>query len=299
MANSIQLIESCPCCESLDIQSQPAVLSPFLALRALGVAPFEIEEGMFDDLDPGTSYFPSRTIFCTSCRSVSSGTRLGQPAVQRYYDGYQGTDFLAQRMLVEPSFRKRMANRKHKDILRRRGETISYTQVVEAYFGSLLPEIPTRMLDYGGGEGLNTPFAQQTRVEIFDLDAQMSSSNIEGQRWPLISLLNVLEHAMEPVHMLAQAASMLEGSGSRVLIEVPLERFMADCMSSSAFWKAKLIWTEHVNCFSPLGLEQCLDRAGMELLAPVRVQAVSDDSTLGGEDYAIMLAVARLKHVPG
>lgn len=293
---NIQLtfISTCPCCLSPSVQAGEGVFSPFFSLRALELSPIRIPSGKFDDLEFGTSYFPVPTLFCTDCKSVSAGVRLDDKSLERYYEGYLDEEFIEQRIGVEPSFGRRMLGRSNQNTLRKRGEQHSYSKLIDGYFSTVLGDIPLEILDFGGGTGANTPFRESSDCSVFEIDSEEREEHLLNRQWPAISMMNVLEHMMDPVDELAKVGKLLEPSSGRVLIEVPLETFMHQWEDAPDFWRRKFIWTEHFNCFSPPGLEACIREAGLELVAPVELLEVASTSEELRENGFIMLAACRV-----
>jgi hypothetical protein len=263
---AINFINFCPCCRSKEIATRSAILSPFFAFRTLGLEPVIIKDDEFRDLGHGTSYQPCKSIYCLNCSSVSCSARFSEEALINYYNGYQDEDFIAMRVHFEPSFAERMKRRSNPNTLRKRGETVSYLYKVENIYKTKTGgELPLNVLDFGGGSGANSLFLETAHVNITDIDkkAFRSHSSRPTQGYDLICLLNVLEHVNSPQHTLTEALSYATPGITRVLIEVPLERFMHN-MADEDIYSKKKIWTEHINCFSPYGLELLVKNCGLE-----------------------------------
>ena len=268
---SIEFISFCPVCGSQDIEFKNAVLSPFFAARALDLDPVVILDGEFRDLKGGTSYQPCKSIYCAQCLSVSCNARLSAGALQRYYQGYLDEKFIDMRSVYEPSSAVRISNRTNPNTLRAKGEPITYLNNVEDYYLSVTEgAVPSKILDYGGGTGVNSPFQKNSDVTIVDIDNSsnqaISPALTASSNYDLICLMNVLEHVISPVEILRSAISH-STSPCNVLIEVPLERFMHKTNNASTY-KSKKIWTEHINCFSPIGLMRLVEASGLKPLTP-------------------------------
>lgn len=290
---SISFISYCPCCGSDHIVTKDSILSPFFAFRALGLEPVCIEQGEFRDLKAGVSYQPCKSIYCLSCASVACSARLSPSALSNYYNGYLDDQFIAMRIRFEPSFAERLTTRSNPNTLRKRGELVSYLSVVEDYYLRAANGVePLTVLDFGGGSGANSPFQSNARVDIIDIDQDSSNATSPGDGYDLISILNVLEHVTSPLQTLREAAKYAS-PGTRLLIEVPLERFMHDL--SSTVYSTKKIWTEHINCFSAKGLEQLVLSAGLKPIGDMPVtQIVTSEafSESSGENNQALLVVA-------
>jgi len=290
---SISFISYCPCCGSKNIATRDSILSPFFAFRALGLEPVCIDQGEFRDLQAGMSYQPCKSIYCLSCASVACSARLSPSALRSYYSGYQDDEFIAMRIRFEPSFAERLTARSNPNTLRRRGELVSYLPDVEEHYLRAVNGIePLTVLDFGGGSGANSPFKSNARVDIIDIDQDSPVATNLEQSYDLISILNVLEHVNSPLQTLRKAARYASPD-TKILIEVPLERFMHDLTSTS--YSTKKIWTEHINCFSAKGLERLVLNAGLRPVGdkPVTQFETSEAYSEGsGENNQALLVVA-------
>jgi hypothetical protein len=252
----------------------------------LGWEPLEISQGNYRDLVPGVSYFPARTIYCQDCGSVSLGLIVDDGSLIKYYNDYQGEEFLASRYRLEPSFRDRMDERTSPNVLRKRGESVSYLDQIDDFLMKNIDgPLPNQVLDIGGGTGSNSPLKSTAKIDIIEITPESAAASQES--YPLVSLMNVLEHVMRPLDTLRLAVSYMHKEiNSYVLIEVPLEKFMSESSEDidiqaeiklGDYWKQKAIWTEHVNCFTPRALVLVAKSAGLELAAPL-VQFRTDNA---------------------
>ncbi len=262
--------------------------------------PLEIGVQDYRDLKSGVSYFPARTIYCQVCGGVSLGLLVDNGSLIKYYEDYQGEDFLSSRYRLEPSFRDRMDNRRSPNVLRKRGESVDYLNRIDDFLmGNIAGPIPDHVLDIGGGTGTNSPLRSTAKIEIIEISPELAHPSRES--YPLVSLMNVLEHVMSPLELLRLAVSYLDKeSPSHVLIEVPLEKFMAECsrdidlqkeLKLGDYWQQKVIWTEHVNFFTPRALLLLAKSAGLELAAPLaqfQTEFSTSDSKESDENTAIV-----------
>ena len=292
----LEFISHCPCCSSINVRMQDAVLAPFFAARALGVNPVKIGIGEFRDLDPGTSYQPCSSIYCSNCMSVSCSARLSPASMNRYYQGYQDQCFIDMRVVHEPSFAERMKRRTNPNTLRIKGERCSYVEKVENFYLELTGKRrPSAVLDYGGGSGANTPFRSVANISIIDIDASNAQVNdAENSSNPdLVCLMNVLEHVNNPEGILRAALKSCRKVVD-ILIEVPLERFMHD-LASESLYKSKKIWTEHINCFTPMGLLSLAENVGLNPYAtrPSLLETSALGDNCAEENAKAMILVCR------
>ena len=237
---------------------------------------------------------PTTTLFCNACKSVFCGSGIGPAYLEAYYSGYQGEEFIAQRIQVEPSFEARLEARSSKNTIRLRGEHISYSDAVNQYLLNLLPDIPERGLDVGGALGSNSPLRGLIPIDIADIDADAPAASHERESWPFISLVNVLEHVVSPIKLLRSARRQLTAQSSHVFVEVPVEGFMLKAQEQN-FWKSKKIWTEHLICFSKAGLSALVSASGLELATDVEVRTLWSDEPETRNNGTVMWALARGK----
>lgn len=284
----LKYINYCPCCLSSQIKEHGSLIAPFFSFRALGISPVQTKEGEFDDLTTGVSYLPVKTIYCESCGSVSCSARFTEDSMMRYYHGYQNEEFLEMRCRLEPSFRARLNNRSNQNTLRKRGESVQYTKIIRSWVDTKISNTNfEHVLDYGGGTGSNTPLLGSISTHVWDID----STNLDI-KYNFISIMNVLEHVTDPVSLLKIASEKLSSENrSYILIEVPLERFMHDTHANINFYQRKKVWTEHINCFSTAGLQECVRNAGLFMVDSAEVLITGGASEDLRENNKVILAL--------
>lgn len=287
----IEIRRICSICLSKSIQVSHGILSPFFAARALQILPVQIDSAELTDIKPGTSYVPAPTIYCNDCSSLTCGLRLSEDSVSRYYNDYQSDDFLSMRIKFEPSFAQRLSNRSGPNVIRKRGETVTYMGLVEDVIQKRIGRLPSRILDIGGGSGSNTPFRGRLPEAIFDIDMSLGSGELPKETWPLVSLMNVLEHVMNPVDFLKEAAVHVMNPGGYLVVEVPWEPIMRQISQEESAWRAKFIWTEHVNFFSKEGLKKCFELSGLDLIGEIAVIDIEAKSAPEAQLQKTMIAV--------
>jgi 2-polyprenyl-3-methyl-5-hydroxy-6-metoxy-1,4-benzoquinol methylase len=188
--------------------------------------------------------------------------RFDDETMNRYYTNYQGEEFIEQRVKFEPSFGKRLLQRTSNNYFRLRGESISYTNVINDLIKEVVKSTDIKVLDFGGGTGSNSPFRGDAEIDLIELGDEDQTQNLRS--YDVVSILNVLEHVMDPIDVLRRAGEFAKQRGGFVVIEVPFESFMQE--QNPTIWMKKKIWTEHVNCFSKNGLEKCMNLAGLEIV---------------------------------
>ena len=147
-ASRPRIATHCVCCGGADIQSSPAILMPFVAHRAFGWYPVEIDESW------GCTRFvrgwPIRSASrCTAPRAGSFlDIRFSDEELANLYHDYRGPAYNALREQYEPGYTSR------NDAL---NAGSLYIEQCEAFLVLFL-EFPLSLLDWGGDTGRNTPF---------------------------------------------------------------------------------------------------------------------------------------------
>lgn len=283
----ISVINYCPICRATEIDYSQSVLSPFFAYRTLGIKSLRILDGEFDDLQAGESYFPTSTMYCHSCSSVCCNIRFDGETMNRYYTNYQGDEFIEQRVKFEPSFRSRLLQRSNNNYFRLRGESITYTNVINDLIKEFVKFTDIKVLDFGGGTGSNSPFRGDAVIDLIELGDEDETRNLRS--YDVVSILNVLEHVMDPIDVLRRAGGFAKQRSGLVAIEVPFESFMQE--QNLSVGVKKKIWTEHVNCFSKKGLEKCMNLAGLEIIKEVSLINTGHASKEIRENNAALFAI--------
>jgi len=157
----IQIADCCICCGSPQLARSPAILMPFVAQRALGIDPIEITAGWgLRDLTQGTSYMPCHSLQCQACGALFLDIRFTDAQMASLYHGYRDTAYNAQRDFFEPGYASSVANDyRHRHV---------YLDTLETWLAPHLPACPM-VLDWGGGDGTNTPFLGKGTIHIHDI----------------------------------------------------------------------------------------------------------------------------------
>lgn len=286
----IHIADACICCGGTHLASSPAVLMPFVASRALGHEPLQItaEWGM-RDLQPGMAYTLCHSLQCCECGLLFLDYRFTPAQMAALYDGYRGPDYTQQRDRFEPGYAKTVAqdyNIRH-----------AYVSEVESWLSVRLPEQPF-VLDWGGGDGLNTPFLGRTRVHVYDISgvplvegAVRADPHIVSQGampgYDLLVCMQVLEHVADPLSMLQ---GMLPFMAERTLLylEVPHEALVREQPLGTGVASRKRHWHEHINFFTEASLRCLAARAGLHTVDTLRVPF--DNGTRKGEVMGMLLS---------
>lgn len=269
-----QIARCCVACKEPDLERQPAVLMPFVALRALGWEACVITpDWQLRSVPLGSALPLCMSLHCPRCGLLFLDLRFDDSELKRLYEDYRGPRYTAQREGFEPGY-----------ALRNAGFAAGHPHQgkVEALLSPWTVPQP-RILDWGGDTGLNTPLRSRAAIHhVLDISGKplvKGAQHVEHamcQAYDLVVLSNVLEHVPDPLGMLERVAAAL-APGGRLYIEVPFEAVMMVCEADAASWRSKRHWHEHVNFFSPAALQEVTRRAGLQVLDCQRI-ALPDGS---------------------
>lgn len=285
----MQLADACICCGGSDLASSPAVLMPFVASRALGQEPLEItlEWGM-RDLKLGMAYTLCHSLQCRACGMLFMDYRFTPDQMAALYEGYRGSDYTRQRDRFEPGYAAAAAQ----DYTRRH----AYVAEVEAWLAPRLPEQPL-ILDWGGGDGRNTPFLGRARVQVRDIsgvplvegaesaDPHITSRHITSGH-DLLVCMQVLEHVTDPLVVLQEMLPLM-ASQTLLYLEVPHEALVRQHLPGTDLTPHKRYWHEHINFFTEKSLHQIAARAGLHVVDTLRLPF--DNGVRRGEVLGLLL----------
>lgn len=250
---------------------------PFVAHRIFGWKPWTVGRE-FKTLKAGMAYPLCNTLRCRGCGMLFLDMRFDADEMARLYSGYRDSDYVHLRAKYEPGYGRRNAEL---------GKPLHYAKATEQYIGHYLPAVPPRILDWGGGTGINTPFRSRSEVDIFDISGASAAGatriNRVRRKYPLVTCLNVLEHTPYPDGELAKLQDAMDRT-SVLFIEVPHEV----TIKRRKPWRTKRHWHEHVNFYSEKSLRSLLRRAGFRAL-----NLRSLDVSRGGREEHVFQLVAR------
>lgn len=256
----------CICCNSQSLEKSPAVLMPFVAYRVFGHEPLEVlPEWGFRDLRPGMAYTLCNSLQCQECGALFLDYRFTDAQMAALYLGYRDARYTRERDRYEPGYAATVAHSFE--------SRAAYIANVENWLSPYLPEQPA-VLDWGGGNGINTPFlGRSAPLHIHDISAVPCIAGAEpanprefGKRhYDLLVCSQVLEHVPYPLELLN---AMLPAMGSQTLLylEIPYETLIRESPNSRELAPRKRHWHEHINFFSPDSLLPLLERAGLRCI---------------------------------
>ena len=281
-----RIASACVCCGSTDLAASPAILMPFVAHRAFGWAPVEIDESWgLKTIQSGMAYSICKTIRCRQCDHLFCDIRFSDAEMNAIYAGYREEVYVALRDHYEPGYAKR-----NEGLV----EVVSYKPAIEAFLDPYLQD-PLTILDWGGDTGSNTPYEQRrTVLDIFDISGKdvvpgarvVTLEQATSAKYRLVICGQLLEHTPYPSDVLAQVRKAMDAD-SVLYIEVPFEAIMqADVANRET---VKRHWHEHVNFYTPSSMRGLLESCGFEVLD----QGVLEIS-IGGGNARILQVACRL-----
>ena len=284
-----RLASSCVCCGSTDLAASPAILMPFVAHRAFGWAPVEIDESWgLKTIQSGMAYSICKSLRCRQCDHLFCDIRFSDAEMNAIYAGYREEAYVALRDHYEPGYAQR-----NEGLV----EVVSYKPAIEAFLDRYLAD-PLTILDWGGDTGSNTPYEQRrTVLDIFDISGKdvvpgariVTLDQATSAKYRLVICGQLLEHTPYPSDVLAQVRNAMDGE-SVLYIEVPFEQIMKQATPDRE--TAKRHWHEHINFYAQTSLEALLRTHGFAILDQA-VLAIN----IGGSDAQILQVACRLATV--
>ena len=279
---------ACVCCCSGDLAASPAILMPFVAHRAFGWAPVEIDESWgLKTIRSGMAYSICKTLRCRQCDHLFCDIRFSDAEVNALYAGYREEAYVALRDHYEPGYAKR-----NEGLV----EIVTYKPGIEAFLDPYLRDSRLHggltILDWGGDTGSNTPFKQRrTSLDIFDISGKdvvpgarvVTQEQAASAKYQLVICGQLLEHTPYPSDVLADVRQAMDAK-SVLYIEVPFEPIMQQNVADRETIKRH--WHEHVNFYTPSSMSALLESCGFEVLD----QGVLEISIGGGNARILQVA---------
>lgn len=256
----------CVCCGSKSLKKSPAVLMPFIAHRAFGWEPAVIDESWgLKTIKLGNAYTVCNTLFCNECGFLFLDIRFSNYELESLYIGYREKEYTELRDRYEPGY-----------IIRNKGllSGISYLDDVEAFLKPML-NFPTRILDWGGDTGKNTPFKKnQCLFHIYDISnitpiqgaESVTKEKAYNTDYDVIICSNVLEHVPYPSELLIEMKLAMR-KNTILYLEMPYEEIMRVAKDDSTIMTKKKHWHEHINFFSEKSIRNLIQLCGLKVVA--------------------------------
>jgi len=197
----------CPACTSTAVTVHDAgIIAPFVAYR--------------------TGVTDTRTCTCGRCGFRFSQHRWTPQEAISLYVGYRDADYDRERQDFEPGYSSGHLNAPR-----------DYLPAIEEWIRAHAE--PATVLDIGGNDGRNTPFAATAELTVWEIGDPEPRGMFD-----LVVLAHVLEHAAWPRDLIALARRHL-ADGGLIYAEVPLE-------APTDYWH------EHVNRYDQASLAATL-----------------------------------------
>ena len=257
--------KACLCCASVGLQSNPAVLMPFVADRALGLAPVRIDESWgLKTIPQGMAHVLCKSILCNSCGFLFLDLRFDDEQMAGLYSGYRGVEYNDLREKYEPGYTARNQELR---------AGCGYVDKIEEFVSPWLPAGPLSVIDWGGDTGVNTPFrGKAERVDVYDISSEPVLPGVGGVdkqaastgRYALLVSSMVLEHLPDPAAAVQEMSDSMR-EDAVLYVEVPFEIIMDQTTAERLAQKKH--WHEHINFFTPDALKSLMKSAGLTVLA--------------------------------
>ena len=287
----MKISHSCIICDNEILLKRPAILMPFLAERVFGWKPIAINDEMgLKSIGRGNAYTVVNSCFCNHCIFLYLDMRFDEEENKILYSNYRGKDYNELRIKYEPNY-------KFMDDYLANIYSIENRTNTENYLSGFI-DIPDYILDWGGGDGRNSPFhgVKNIQIDIYEISnlqkedfLNLKFINEINRSYKLITCLHIFEHLSYPLQMLEKISAHLSEDGF-IYIEVPLEKIMRTCEQPI---NHKNHWHEHVNFFTFRSLESMLLRSNFEI-----IDLRSDDISDQFREFHIIRLLAKIKNSP-
>lgn len=239
-------LDSCLCCGGYKLSHAPALISPFV-LERIGAA---------------NKIIMAVSLRCIECGFVWSNWRPSKDEVGKLYANYRDESYTVMRTKHEEQY---------KDIREWQSKPVPYMDQVETFLTPFVT-FPVSILDWGGHDGNNAPFAGRRILDVYDI-AEVplveDAGRVESisKKYDLVLCANVLEHVPDPAGVLKEVSRAMDDK-SILYIEVPFEAAQNTDDPLGYIHE----WHEHINMFMPDSLVALASRCGLE---PVEFLGIS------------------------
>jgi len=213
----------------------PAIVAPFIVDRICNMKP-TLTTSLYGALPNQVNYFPCQTLTCASCGFVGVNIMYDDEEMSCMYANYRDEKYNALRRIHEPTYDQTVFEKRHEYV-----DTVSTPFIL----GGVPSDIKT-LIDFGGYDGLNTPYIGNERY-VYDIcDKETLIPKIDTLfKCDLMTCMHVLEHLPNPNTVLEE----IKGNAKYYYFEIPRENP-----------ENKQFWHEHINCFTMKSFIELLSR---------------------------------------
>ena len=232
----MKFVTYCRSCSSRDVVYNDAILSPFVTHKMFNIKPVKTDYLYGQLTNNKVNYMPCYSSKCNSCNFLGINIVFDDEEMSNLYRGYRGDEYDSIRRLYEPSYSSNMFCTKHE-----------YVKEVEKLLSNHCKDV-TSLIDFGGGDGINTPVLSNVDTYVFDIsDIKCLHTKIDKLfKCDLITCMQVLEHVSDP----NEICKSLRTFSRYYYFEVPNEDTS----------KLKEMWHEHINFFNTTSFKNLLSR---------------------------------------
>ncbi len=280
----MEIAKECVCCGGKNLKSSTAILMPFISHRVFNWRPVRIDESWgLRTIQAGVAYAVCNSLLCSSCHHLFLDMRFNDEEMKNLYQGYRETEYIEIRDHYEPGY-KAKNEQLHKGY--------NYIDKIEEFLTPYVNQ-ESKILDWGGDSGINTPFKQKNEViHIYDISdreviegaKRVSKNEIEGKKYDLLICSNVLEHTPYPIEVLKEVCQYMSEK-STLYIEVPYENLVRTTEAKDQLHLNKKHWHEHINFYNENSMKKLVESSGMKV---VNIRALP----ITGETSAFVFQVA-------
>ena len=197
---------------------------------------------------------------CLHCGLLWLNINPSHEQLERYYQDYWEEPYIQHREQYEPGLRER-----HAHLLIPRGYNSNTESFIRPHLNG------HRILDYGGGTGIEAPFRNEFPIDVFDLATKPAAEGCTAITTPqpiydLVVIAHVLEHATHPRDLLHHAAAQCNPTG-HIYIEVPNEALLyGNRPRLSTVTQVRHFWHEHLQYFDATSLTALITNTDLMLI---------------------------------
>ncbi len=273
----MQIAKSCVTCGNKNLIASPAVLMPFLSHRIFNWQPQKINKNWkINTIKKGNTYNMCNSLLCKKCKLLFLDMRFDKNELGRLYKDYRGESYSRIRNLYENNYnyRTNFLSKKLPHLKKVESFILKYTNKIDV------------ILDWGGGNGRNSPFKNNRNTEVFIYDVsrvntmkgtnKISFEKIFTKKFDLIICSHVLEHVSYPRKLLKNIYKAMNKK-TFLYLEMPFEEIM-NIKDSNELLNNKKHWHEHINFFSKASIESMLIKSNFKLIR-LNMLNTKDDKT--------------------